>query len=121
MFTPEKLEISVNKDKVKEGDKVKVTVVTSGDVDYITVNGQVVTSYKTNKRTGERTWTIDLHAEKEGRMTIKVIAYNAEGVASLVKFQGVTVEAKRNLKSNKNHGLHEGNDEDVSDVRGEIG
>ena len=39
----EKLEISLDKGKVKEGEKVKVNVRTSDDVAYITVNGETVT------------------------------------------------------------------------------
>ena len=94
MFAPEKLEISVNKHQVKEGDKVKVTVITSGDVDYITVNGQTIAKYKADKRSGERTWTVELKTEQAGQMTIAVIAYNAEGVASEAKIAMVEVEAK---------------------------
>ena len=110
----------MNKNTVKEGDKVKVTVITSDDVDYITINGMVITSYKTDKLTGERIWTLDVHAEKVGKMTIVVVAYNAEGVSSLMKFQFVTVEAKGKLNPGKNNGRTDDNDV-VPGISGIIG
>ncbi len=98
IFTPEKLDVSVNRDKVKEGDKVKVTVKTSGDVEYITVNGEAVTSYRTNRKTGERTWTVHVSADAVGELPIEVIAYNADEIASEAVTKTVQVEAKSNVQ-----------------------
>ena len=95
VFEPEQLEIEIGKDKVKEGDKVKVTVKTSDDVEYITVNGETVTRYRTNRRTGERTWTVTLKAEKVGELNIEVVAYDAEDLGSKPVVKTVTVEAKK--------------------------
>ena len=95
-FEPEKLEIDLNKNKVKEGDKVKVTIKTSGDVAYIIVNGEIVTDYRSNRRTSEKTWTITLKAEEPGELEIEVVAYDDDGVASDAVTETVTVEAKKN-------------------------
>lgn len=98
-FQPEKLEISLDKGKVKEGEKVKVNVRTSDDVAYITVNGETVTRYKTDRRTGDRIWTVHLRAEEAGDMTIEAIAYNEDGLASEAATAIVKVQAKK--KSNE--------------------
>lgn len=99
VFQPEKLEISLDKGKVKEGEKVKVNVRTSDDVAYITVNGETVTRYKTDRRTGDRIWTVQLRAEEAGDMTIEAIAYNEDGLASEAATAIVKVQAKK--KSNE--------------------
>ena len=98
IFEPEQMEVSVNRDHVKEGDKVKVTVKTSEDVAYITVNGETVTKYRTNRRTGVRTWQVTLKAEQAGEMNVEVVAYDADDVASDPVAQTVTVETKKDPK-----------------------
>ena len=95
VFEPEQLEIEIGKDKVKEGDKVKVTVKTSDDVEYITVNGEAVTRYRANRRTGKRTWTVTLKAEEVGELNIEVVAYDAKDLGSEPMVATVDVEAKK--------------------------
>lgn len=95
VFEPEQLEIEIGKDKVKEGDKVKVTVKTSDDVEYITVNGEAVTRYRANRRTGKRTWTVTLKAEEVGELNIEVVAYDAKDLGSEPMVATVAVEAKK--------------------------
>ena len=79
------------------GDKVKVVVRSSDDVDYITVNGKTITRYKTDRRTGERTWTVELRAEEAGEMAVEIIAYNEAELAS----EAVTVTAAVREKKNQ--------------------
>lgn len=98
VFEPEQVEAEIGKDKVKEGDKVKVTVKTSDDVEYITVNGNTVTRYRDNRRTGERIWTVTLKAEVAGEMIIEVVAYNSEDLGSEPLVATVAVEAKTPAK-----------------------
>lgn len=80
-FKPEKLEVRLSDSSVKVGSKVAVTVTTSADVAYITINGATVTDY-TSSRNGNRTWKIRVPAENVGEMAVEVTAYNAEGLAS---------------------------------------
>lgn len=94
VFEPEQMEAEVSRDKVKEGDKVNVTVKTSDDVEYIIVNGNTVTRYRYNRRTGERIWAVTLKAEVVGEMIIEVVACDSEGLESEPLVATVSVEAK---------------------------
>lgn len=94
VFEPEQMEAEISRDKVKEGDKVNVTVKTSDDVEYIIVNGNTVTRYRYNRRTGERIWTVTLKAEVVGEMIIEVVACDSEGLESEPLVATVSVEAK---------------------------
>lgn len=95
VFEPEKLEVSLKKSQVTVGDKVRATVKTSDDVAYITVNGKTFTDYSTNRRTGERTWSVNLIAEAVGELNVEVVAYSAEDVASQSVVKTVTVVEKK--------------------------
>ncbi len=95
VFAPEKLEVSLRKTQVTVGDEIRGTVKTGEDVAYITVNGETVTDYRANRRTGERTWTVSLTAESAGELTVDVVAFNAEGVASETVTNTVTVAEKK--------------------------
>ena len=94
-FEPEKLEVSLNKTQAKVGDKIHVTVTTSDDVEYITVNGEVFTAYKVNRRSGDRIWKTTVQADRAGEMNVDVVAYNAEDIASEAVSETVTVRAKQ--------------------------
>lgn len=95
VFAPEKLTVSLKKTQVTVGDRVTVTVKTSEDVAYLTVNGETVTNYSSNRRTGERTWTVKLTAEDVGELIVDVVAYNTEDVASETVTNTVTVVEKK--------------------------
>jgi hypothetical protein len=86
------VKITFNKDKIKVGQKVKVTITTSCDVEYLTVNGKVVDSYEEKK--GIRTWKLDLVGEKVGPMNVEVVCFNAEDVALKTVTQHVNVQKK---------------------------
>lgn len=90
-FEPE-VSVKLNKTSVRVGQMVQVKVTTSADVAYVTVNGETVTNYSVNRRTGERTWSINITAEEAGRMNIEVIAYNGSDIAAepVVKTVNVT-------------------------------
>ena len=84
--------MSVNKKDVKVGQKVKVTITTSSDVDYVTVNGKVVAQKKNVN--GSRIWTLQLVGEKAGPMNVSVVCYNDEGVASETVTTHINVRRK---------------------------
>lgn len=98
VFEPETFEVSVNKTSVKVGQKVKVTVTTSDDVAYITINGDVINNYKNNKKTGLRTWTVQLDATEVGELDIEVVAFSDEDIASEPIAKQITVNAKNSGK-----------------------
>lgn len=95
------LEVSVSSKSVKVGNKVTVKVTTSEDVDYLTVNGEEITEYKQNKKTGKRSWTVKVTPEEAGDMDIVVAAYNADGYELDSVTETVQVEAKKNGNVNK--------------------
>ena len=70
----------LDKTNLKVGQKVKVIVTTSADVDYLLVNGQKITKY-----TGGylfRIWTVTITATSAGTMEIETVAYNRDDAAS---------------------------------------
>ncbi len=81
-FEPETFDVSVSKSSVEEGKTVTVTVKTSSDVDYITVNGEEVTKYRRSLFTKQRTWTYTVKATEAGELPIEVIAYSTDGECS---------------------------------------
>lgn len=81
IFVPEKLEVKVHKGKVKTGEKVKVTVTTSSDVEAIEINGSEITNFKATKH-GDRKWEVTIIAEEAGTLEITVTAKNADGNSS---------------------------------------
>ncbi len=90
-FQPETFEVKLNKTAVMAGSSARLTVTTSADVDYLTVNGEEVTTYRTNRRTGERSWTVTVKAETAGELPVEVIAYSADGLASEPVVETITV------------------------------
>ena len=82
-FEPDTFNVSVSKSSVKEGKTVTVTVKTSSDVDYITVNGEEVTKYKRSLFSRQRTWTYTVRANEAGEFPIDVVAYSADDIASV--------------------------------------
>ena len=90
-FTPETFKVSTV-DTAIIGSKVLVTVSTSNDVDYITVNGEKVTTYRTSKFTGLRTWTLSIPASVVGELNVEVVAYDSEDTASETITNTVTVK-----------------------------
>lgn len=90
-YVPEKFDVSVNRSTVKAGDTVSVTVKTSDDVAYITVNGEKITEYKYNAWTGERVWKAEVKAENVGELSISVRAYSESGAVSAAQVANVTV------------------------------
>ncbi len=99
----------LNNTSVKVGSTVRVTVTTGEDVESLSVNGNTVTTYWANTRAGTRTWTVSVKAEEVGTMQVRVVAYNANGVASAPMVQMVEVTQKytnvRNFASDLITGL----------------
>lgn len=95
------LEVSVNGKNVKAGSNVTVKATTNDAVEYLTVNGALVTEFKQNEQTGERTWTAKVKAEEAGELQIAVTAYSAEDAQLDTVTQTVQVAAKNNGKVNQ--------------------
>ena len=99
-FEPE-ISVKLSKSSVRVGQKVQVKVTTSRDVAYLTVNGETITRYSTNRRTGERTWSTNVTAKEAGSMSITVTAYSNSDIAAepVVKTVNVTKKASSLLGS----------------------
>lgn len=95
-FEPEKLNVILNKKSVKIGDRIKVTVTTSSEVERLTLNGTEMTAGKTNKKTGVTTWSGEVTVKSADDLTVSVVAYGGEGTAAEGKETVLTVEAKKN-------------------------
>ena len=99
-FVPEIFEVKVTGKSVKAGQTINVKVTTSSDVVAITVEGEIVTQYKVDKKTGNRTWEAKILTDKNdaGRTeTVEVVAYgeiDGNAVASEKKTVEVKIEAK---------------------------
>ena len=99
IFVPESFDVRVSSKSVKVGQKFSVIITTSADVESVSVNGQTVTKYKENRKTGVRTWSVQMTAAEAGDMTISAVAYDADGIASEAEETVVTV-AEKNNKNN---------------------
>ena len=99
-FAPKTFEVKVTGKSVKAGQTINVKVTTSSDVVAITVEGEIVTQYKVDKKTGNRTWEAKILTDKNdaGRTeTVEVVAYgeiDGNAVASEKKTVEVKIEAK---------------------------
>lgn len=105
VFAPETFTVKVNSRKtVYTGEPINVSVTTSDDVDYITVNGQVVTRYYEERTwggfrrgyvtTGNRIWSYTAKFGTAGEQTISAVAYNSEDIASEAVESTVTVKGR---------------------------
>ena len=94
IFTPGLLTMKVNKTSARVGQKVQVTITTSADVRYLTINGQKLTAYKNIRGGYTRSWTVTLTAKEAGEMEIAVVAYDSKDVASEAVTTTVKVTAK---------------------------
>lgn len=105
VFAPETFTVKVNSRKtVYTGKPVNVSVTTSDDVDYITVNGQIVTRYYEERTwggfrrgyvtTGNRIWSYTAKFGTAGEQTISAVAYNSEDIASEAAESTVTVKER---------------------------
>ena len=105
VFAPETFTVKVNGRKtVYTGEPVNVSVTTSDDVDYITVNGQIVTRYYEERTwggfrrgyvtTGNRIWRYTAKFGTAGEQTISAVAYNSEDIASEAAESTVTVKER---------------------------
>ena len=79
-----------------DGNKITVKVTTSADVEGVSVNGTLLTSYSTNSK-GNRIWTAKVSTASETSKVIDVIAYNAEGTASAPVSTTVTITPVNSL------------------------
>lgn len=102
-FTPGKFEVTTKVQK----DKVKATIITSGDVEYITVNGEVITKAKVKKHTNEKEFTYEEKFGGNATVELEIIACNSDDVASEAKLLVIENEAlnnKPNKEDNKKPG-----------------
>ena len=95
-FTPS-VQVSC-KDTVTEGQTLRVTVTTSSDVAAVEVNGVLATTYRTNKRTQQRTWTVELDV-KAGKLEVNATAYDKDGRSFTDPEQAKTVTVNENPAS----------------------
>lgn len=93
VFAPKLFHVMLNKNEIKTGQKVLVTVTTSADVEYIMINGEKVTKFAVGE-TGNRTWKLNVTSERVGNMTVEVVCYNTKGIASEAVTETVKVRAK---------------------------
>ena len=93
VFAPKLFHVMLNKNEIKTGQKVLVTVTTSADVEYVMINGEKVTKFAVGE-TGNRTWKLNVTSERVGNMTVEVVCYNAKGIASEAVTEMVKVRAK---------------------------
>ena len=91
VFEPGKFSVYLSDSNVKVGSDIVVTVYTSKDVDYITINGIKVTRYSGSRYSSTRTWQVRVEAEAVGDMEIEVVCYNSEDQASEAMVKNVTV------------------------------
>jgi hypothetical protein len=95
-FEPRFLDLFVSDSSVKVGEKVVVTVVTSAEVESLTVNGHEVKRYvESGWLVKTRTWIVTLKASQAGEMQIDVVAYDQESVASGTERTTVEVREKK--------------------------
>lgn len=92
-FQPKLFVVSVSKDSVKVGQKVQVTITTSSDVDYVTVNGKVISRPSSDKK-GVRTWKLSVTAARKGVMELNVICFNTADEASEPVTRQIMVRSK---------------------------
>lgn len=91
IFTPDTFSAKLKKSSVKVGDKVTVTVTTSNDVESVTVNGEQVMTCRTDRKTGNLTWTYSFKATQAGESEVNVVAYDSNGTASEAIVETLTV------------------------------
>ena len=91
IFTPDTFSVKLKKSSVKVGDKVTVTVTTSNDVESVTVNGEQVMTCRTDRKTGNLTWTYSFKATQAGESEVNVVAYDSNGTASEAIVETLTV------------------------------
>ena len=89
------LQVNIRDKSVKIGSSVVVKVTTNSNVDALTVNGKQITHYTENRRTGVRTWTINVKAEEAGDLEILVTAYSAAGQVLEIAREQITVIGKK--------------------------
>ena len=101
VFVPETLEVQVNETSVRANEYVTVKITTSEDVEKVTVNGEEVTSSKTDQSTGLTTWTYYVKATAKGTLDLEVTAYNNNGLACtpVVTTVEVTASIEEQLKN----------------------
>ena len=98
VFEPKLFHVKLNKDEIKQGQKVLVTVTTSADVEYIMINGVKVTNFVAGS-TGNRTWKLNVTGDRVGSMTVEVVCCNSKGIASEPVTEKIKVKAKGLLGS----------------------
>lgn len=98
VFEPELFHVKLNKNEIKAGQKVLVTVTTSADVEYVMINGEKITKF-IGGGTGNRTWKLNVTGERVGNMTVEVVCCNSKGIASEAVTEKVKVKAKGLLGS----------------------
>ena len=96
VFSPKLFHVMLSKPEIKVGQKTLVTVTTSSDVEYVTVNGKKVTAFSRGFN-GIRSWKLNVTAEKAGVMDVDVVCYNDADVASETVTKSVTVRHKSAL------------------------
>ena len=92
-FQPKLFVVSVSKNSVKVGQEVDVTVTTSSEVDYVTVNGEVISRPSSDKK-GVRTWKLSVTAARKGVMELNVICFNTADEASEPVTRQIMVRSK---------------------------
>ena len=83
VFKPGKFTVSVKAKKVKKNKKASLTVKTSKNTKYITVNGKKITKY--TKKGKYKVWKYSKKYTKTGTKSFKVVAYDSKKIPSDTK------------------------------------
>lgn len=83
VFKPGKFTVSVKAKKVKKNQKASLTVKTSKNTKYITVNGKKITKY--TKQGKYKVWKYSKKYTKTGTKSFKVVAYDSKKIPSDTK------------------------------------
>ena len=90
VFAPVKFQVKLNNTSVKAGKSVNVQIMTSADVKSVMINGEPAQG-KTNKKTGDTTWSYTVSTDSVGTLDVSVVAYDGNGVASSPVVNTITV------------------------------
>lgn len=94
MFKPEQFDVKI--DKIKAGKEFKVKITTKDDVEAISVNGTIITSYRYDKKKDEYVWEVKMKAPTDAsQISIAIFAYDAEGNMSETQLNVENVEAAK--------------------------
>lgn len=98
VFEPKKLQVTTT----VKNNKYTVTVVTSDDVKYITVNGTKISKATTKRGSTDKTFTYSAKINKNTTVELEIVAYDSDKLASEAVVCVVENEVANNKPGNGN-------------------